>query len=48
MCSLFTHKEIPYDIRKDQVLSFSPARQTYKLTELTQCTSGDPNLEQFR
>ena len=32
MCSFFTHKKIPYNIRKSQVLSLSPT------TELTQCT----------
>ena len=29
MCSFFTHKEIPYNLRKGQVLSLPPARSTY-------------------
>ena len=29
MCSFFTHKEIPYNLRKGQVLSLPPARTTY-------------------
>ena len=29
MCSFSTHKEIPYNLRKGQVLSLSPARSTY-------------------
>ena len=28
MCSFFTHKEIPYNLRKGQVLSLPPARST--------------------
>ena len=29
MCSFFTHKEIPYNLRKSQVLSLPLARLTY-------------------
>ena len=29
MCSFFTHKKIPYNLRKDQVFSLPPARSTY-------------------
>ena len=29
MCSFFTHKETPYNLRKGQVLSLPPARSTY-------------------
>ena len=29
MCSFFTHEEIPYNLRKGQVLSLPPARSTY-------------------
>ena len=29
MCSFFTHKEIPYNLRKDQVLSLPRARSTH-------------------
>ena len=29
MCSFFTHKEIPYNLSKGQVLSLPPARSTY-------------------
>ena len=29
MCSFFTHKEIPYNLRKGQLLSLPPARSTY-------------------
>ena len=29
MCSFFTHKEIPYNLRKAQVLSLPPSRSTY-------------------
>ena len=29
MCSFFTHKEIPYNLRKGQVLPLPPARSTY-------------------
>ena len=29
MCSFFTHKKIPYNLRKGQVLLLPPARQTY-------------------
>ena len=29
MCSFFTHKEIPHNLRKGQVLSLPPARSTY-------------------
>ena len=28
-CSFFTHKEIPYNLRKGQVLSLPPSRSTY-------------------
>ena len=28
MCSFFTHKEVPYNLRKGQVLSLPPARST--------------------
>ena len=33
MCSFFTHKEIPYNLRKGQVLSLPPARSTYYRTK---------------
>ena len=29
LCSFFTHKEIPYNLRKGQLLSLPPARSTY-------------------
>ena len=29
MCSFFTHEEIPYNLRKGQVVSLPPARSTY-------------------
>ena len=29
MCSFFTHKEIPYNLRKGQLLLLPPARSTY-------------------
>ena len=29
MCSFFTHEEIPYNLRKGQVLSLPPARSIY-------------------
>ena len=29
MCSFFTHKEIPYNLRKGQVLSLPPVRTGY-------------------
>ena len=32
MCSFFTHKEIPYSLRKGQVLSLPPSRSTYNGT----------------
>ena len=32
MCSVFTHKEIPYNLRKGQVLSLPTARLTYYVT----------------
>ena len=32
VCSFFTHKEIPYNLRKGQVLSLPPARLTYYRT----------------
>ena len=38
MCSFFTHKEIPYNLRKGQLLSLPPARSTYY----------GPNLVHFR
>ena len=34
MCSFFTHKEIPYNLRKGQLLSLPPARSTYYGTNL--------------
>ena len=32
MCSFITHKEIPYNLRKGQVISLPPARSTYYRT----------------
>ena len=32
MCSVFTRKEIPYNLRNVQVLSLPPARLTYYIT----------------
>ena len=29
MCSFFTHEEIPFNLRKGQVLSLPPVRSTY-------------------
>ena len=40
MCSFFTHKDIPHNLRKGQVLLLPPARSIYY--GLTQSTSGDP------
>ena len=36
MCSFFTHKEIPYKLRKGQVHSLPPARSTYYGTNSVQ------------
>ena len=36
MCSFFTHKEIPYNLRKGQVHSLPPARSTYYGTNSVQ------------
>ena len=39
-CSFFTHKEIPYNLRKGQGLSLPPARSTY--CETNSVHFGDP------
>ena len=36
MCSFFTHKEIPYNLRKGQVHSLPPTRLTYYGTNSVQ------------